>query len=148
MGLKQENFIREFCECFGNGSYDSRADVNKILSMMAEDVEWQLWVPGGPVIKGKPAIRAELERQKSFLCNNKCNIINILSSDTLVMTERKDDAVMYERDAPHHMVAVYALNEQGLIREWREYLDILDMTQKMGVSAESAASGRGTDSIN
>ncbi len=148
MGLKQESFIREFCECFGDGSYDSRADVDKVLSMMADDVEWQLWVPGGPVIKGKPAIRAELERQKTFLRNNKCNIRNIVSSDTVVMTERMDDAVMYGRDAPHFMVAVYVLNERGLIKEWREYLDIMDITQKMGVSVESAAAGRGADVIS
>lgn len=148
MGQKQEQFIREFCECFGDGSYESRADIDKVLSMMAEDVEWQLWVPGGPVIKGRAEIRAELERQKSFMRNNKCNIKNIVSSDTVVMTERTDDAVIYGRNAPHHMVAVYVLNEQGLIREWREYLDMVDLTQKMGVSVESAASGRGTDSID
>lgn len=148
MGQKQENFIREFCQLFGDGSYDSRADVDRIMSMMAEDVEWQLWVPGGPVIKGKADIRAELERQKSFMRNNKCNIINITSSDTVVMTERKDDAMLYGRDAPHHMVAVYVLNEQGLIKEWREYLDMIDLTQKMGVDVQTAASGRGGDTID
>ncbi|HLS99366.1 MAG: nuclear transport factor 2 family protein [Porticoccaceae bacterium] len=148
MGQKQEDFIREFCRCFGDGSYDSRADVDRILSMMAEDVEWQLWVPGGPVIKGKPAIREELERQKSFLRNNRCNIINITSSDTVVMTERKDDAMLYGRDAPHHMVAVFVLNDEGLIREWREYLDMMDLTRKMGVDLETAAEGRGSDSID
>lgn len=148
MGQQQEDFIREFCSCFGDGSYDSRADVDKILSMMAEDVEWQLWVPGGPIIKGRDNIRTELERQKSFLRNNKCNIINITSSGNVVMTERKDDAVMYGRDAPHHMVAVYVLDDQGLIREWREYLDMVDLTKKMGVDLEVAAAGRGEDSIS
>ena len=116
--------------------------------MMADDVEWQLWVPGGPIIKGKAAIREELERQKSFLRNNKCNIINITSSDTVVMTERKDDAMLYGRDAPHHMVAVFVLNDEGLIREWREYLDMMDLTKKMGVDLDTAAEGRGSDSID
>lgn len=148
MGKKQEDFIIEFCECFGDGSFESRADVDKILSMMAQDVEWQLWVPGGPIIKGKPAIKEELERQKTFLRQNKCNIINITSSDTVVMTERKDDAILYGRDAPHHMVAVFVLDENGLIKEWREYLDMVDLTQKMGVDLDAAASGKGSDTID
>jgi limonene-1,2-epoxide hydrolase len=147
LGKKQEDFIRAFCACFGDGSYECRADVDKILSMMAEDAEWQLWVPGGPVIKGHAALRAEFDRQKTFLRNNKCNIINIVSSDTVVMTERKDDAVIHGRDAPHHMVAVYVLNKDGLIQEWREYLDILDMTKKMGVSVDEAMSGKGADTV-
>jgi hypothetical protein len=46
------------------------------------------------------------------------------------------------------MVAVYVLNDQGLIREWREYLDMMDLTKKMGVDLEVAAEGRGDDSIN
>jgi limonene-1,2-epoxide hydrolase len=145
MGQIQEDFIREFCDCFGDGSYESRADIDKILSMMAEDAEWQIWVPGGPIIKGRENLRIEFERQKSFMRHNKCNIINIVSSDKVVMTERKDDAVLYGKNAPHHMVAVYVLNEQGLIKEWREYLDMLDLTQKMGVSVSGAAGGWGED---
>ena len=130
MGARQEAFIREFCECFGDGSYEKQADVDKVLSMMAQDAEWQLWVPGGPTIKGHAAIRAELERQKTYLRQNKCNIKNMLSNDTVVMTERVDDAVLFGRDAWHTMVAVYVLNADGLIQEWREYLDTADLAAK------------------
>ena len=148
MGQQQEDFIRRFCDCFGDGSYESRADVDQILDMMAEDAEWQLWMPGGPIIKGRENLRAEFERQKTFMRNNKCNILNITSSDTVVMTERKDDAIIYGRNAPHHMVAVYVLNEDGLIQEWREYLDMVDLTQKMGVTVDDAASAHGEDVIS
>lgn len=134
MAKPQEDFIREFCELWGDGSDSSRPQVDKILAMMAEDAEWQLWVPGGPTIKGREALRAEIERQMSFVTNNKCNIIHIVSSDTIVMTERADDAVTRGKPMPHCMVAVYELNEQGLISRWREYLDTEDLKQKSGTS--------------
>lgn len=148
MGLAQEKFIADFCDAWGDGTLERKPDVEKILSMMAEDAEWQLWVPGGPVIKGREDLRAEFERQKTFMRNNKCNIINITSSDTVVMTERKDDAIIYGRNAPHHMVAVYVLNEEGLIQEWREYLDMVDLTQKMGVTVDEAATAHGEDVVS
>lgn len=132
----QENFIREFCRLWGDGSDQSRPQVEKILSMMADDAEWQLWVPGGPVIKGKAALRNEIERQMSFATNNKLNILNIVSSDNVVMTERSDYAVVRGTPMPHSMVAVYELNDDGLISAWREYLDTADLAKKSGTSPQ------------
>jgi limonene-1,2-epoxide hydrolase len=134
MAQAQEDFIREFLDAWGDGSADSRPQVDKILDMMSDDAEWQLWVPGGPVIKGKDALRKEIERQMSFATQNKCNIINMLSSDRMVMTERSDYAVIRGVPMPHDMVAVYELNEAGLICAWREYLDTADLAKKSGVS--------------
>jgi limonene-1,2-epoxide hydrolase len=133
MGQLQEDFIREFCDAWGDGSDESRPDVEKILSMMSEDAVWQLWIPGGPVIKGRAALRKEIHAQMAYATNNKCNIVNILSSDSLVMTERADYAVIHGKEAPHSMVAVYELDHDGLIKSWREYLDMMDLNQKMGV---------------
>ena len=134
MGKLQEDFIQEFCDLWGDGSDSSRPQVDKILSMMTEDAEWQLWVHGGPIIKGREALRQEIERQMSFATNNKCNIIHMVSSDNIVMTERADQAVVRGKPMPHSMVAVYQLNDQGLISHWREYLDTEDLKQKSGIS--------------
>ena len=133
MGQVQEDFIQEFCDAWGDGSDESRPDVEKILSMMSEDAVWQLWIPGGPVIKGREALRKEIHTQMAYATNNKCNIVNMLSSDKLVMTERADYAVINGKEAPHAMVAVYELDQDGLIKSWREYLDMMDLNQKMGV---------------
>ena len=141
MGKKQEDFIVEFCGLWGDGSLEKKPDVEKILSMMAEDAEWQLWVPGGPVYRGKQALREEINRQVRIATNNKCNIIHMLSNDRMVMTERADTAVIFGKPCPHSMVAVYELNEDGLIVKWREYLDMADLTRKMGVSEEMAGAG-------
>ena len=141
MGKKQEDFIVEFCSLWGDGSLEKKPDVERILSMMAEDSEWQLWVPGGPVYRGKQVLREEINRQVRIATNNKCNIIHMLSNDRMVMTERADTAVIFGKPCPHSMVAVYELDEDGLIVKWREYLDMADLTRKMGVTEEMAGAG-------
>jgi limonene-1,2-epoxide hydrolase len=139
MGKVQEDFVREFCDAWGDGSSTNKPDVEKILSMMSEDARWQLWVPGGPEIRGRKALREEILRQISFASNNKCNIINMLSNDRMVMTERADDAIIFGKSCPHSMVAVYELDDQGLIKDWREYIDMDDLNRKMGVGDGAVA---------
>jgi limonene-1,2-epoxide hydrolase len=141
MGVVQEKFIREFCEAWGDGSFEKKPDVEKILSMMAEDAEWQLWVPGGPIVRGRAALREEIHRQIRIATNNKCNIVNVLSNDKMVMQERSDTAVILGRPCPHQMVAIYELDDAGLIKRWREYLDMADLTRKMGVDEKFAGAG-------
>jgi limonene-1,2-epoxide hydrolase len=141
MGLAQEKFIQEFCEAWGDGSLERKPDVEKILSMMSEDAEWQLWVPGGPIVRGRAALREEIHRQMRIATNNKCNIVNVLSSDTMVMQERSDTAVILGKPCPHQMVAIYELDPAGLIKRWREYLDMADLTRKMGVDEKFAGTG-------
>jgi limonene-1,2-epoxide hydrolase len=141
MGKQQEDFIAAFCDLWGDGSLEKKPQVEKILSMMSEDAEWQLWVPGGPVYKGKAALRDEINRQVRIATNNKCNIINVLSNDRMVMQERADTAVIFGKYCPHSMVAVYELDENGLIQKWREYIDMADLMQRMGVDAEMAGAG-------
>ena len=141
MGKRQEDFIVEFCNAWGDGSSQTKPNVEKIISMMAEDAEWQLWVPGGPVVRGRQALREEIERQVRIASHNKCNIVHVLSNDRMVMTERSDQAIIFGRDCPHQMVAVYELDEDGLILRWREYLDMADLTKKMGVDQQVAGHG-------
>jgi limonene-1,2-epoxide hydrolase len=141
MGVAQEKFIKEFCDAWGDGSLEKKPDVEKILSMMSEDAEWQLWVPGGPIVRGRAALREEIQRQIRIATNNKCNIVNVLSSDTMVMQERSDTAVILGKPCPHQMAAIYELDEAGLIKRWREYLDMADLTRKMGVDEKFAGTG-------
>ncbi|WP_296261211.1 MULTISPECIES: nuclear transport factor 2 family protein [unclassified Pseudomonas] len=136
MGLKQEQRVREFCQAWGDGTAGSRPAVEQILAMLSEDAVWQLWVPGGPVIRGREALRQEILRQMSYVTHNLCTIKHIVSSDSIVMTERDDYAVSGGRPMPHSMVAVFELDAQGLICAWREYLDTADLAQKKGVPLE------------
>jgi limonene-1,2-epoxide hydrolase len=137
MGQAQESFIREFCDLWGDGSLENKPQVEKILAMMSDDAEWQLWVPGGPTYRGKAELNQEIHRQMGYATNNKCNIINIVSNDHMVMTERSDWAVINGRPCPHSMVAIYELDENGLIKRWREYLDMADLMRKKGSDGDT-----------
>lgn len=136
MAEQQEQIIRRFCALWGDGSAETRPDVEAILSMLHNDIVWQLWVPGGPTIRGKTQLRSEIERQMSFSSHNKLNIINMLSSQNIVMTERDDFAIVHGVPMPHAMVAVFELDEAGLITAWREYLDTADLAKKSGRSPQ------------
>lgn len=137
MGQAQETFIREFCDLWGNGTLEQKPQVEKILAMMSPDAVWQLWVPGGPIIRGREALRKEILRQIAYATHNKCNIVHMTSTDSIVMTERSDYAVIHGKPCPHQMVAVYELDAQGLIKAWREYLDTADLARKQGLSPDA-----------
>ena len=134
----EQQLIEDFCKAWGDGSDASRPDVDMIISMFAEDAEWQLWVPGGPTIKGREALSQEIRRQMQYATNNKCNTILSVSSKTVVMQERSDWAVMRGRPCPHQMIAIYELDEQGMISRWREYINMADLDRKRGVKASEA----------
>lgn len=136
MALEHEKFILDMLAAWGDGTDGSRPDVDRIMATFADDAVWQLWVPGGPVIEGRDALRKEIERQMSYVTHNRCTTRNIVSSDRLVMTERDDYCISNGVPMPHSMVAVYELNEQGLISAWREYLDTADLAKKKGVALD------------
>ncbi len=141
MGKLQEDTVARFMALWGDGTAGRKPDIDGILAMMTEDAEWQLWVPGGPVVRGKAALREEIERQIRIATNNKCTVVNVVSNERMVMQERSDFAIILGKPCPHQMVAIYELDEQGLISRWREYLDMADLTRKMGVGEEFAAAG-------
>ena len=75
MPQKEQQIVLEFCNAWGDGA-TARPDVNKIISMFAEDGVWQLWVPGGPTIMH-------------------CGITKMISSGSIVVTERLDHFTMH-----------------------------------------------------
>jgi limonene-1,2-epoxide hydrolase len=134
----EQQLVEDFCDAWGDGSDASRPDVDQIVNMLAEDAEWQLWSPGGPTIRGRDALRAEILRQMQYATNNKCNTIHAVSNSRVVMQERSDWAVLVGRPCPHQMIAVYELNEDGSISRWREYINMADLDRKRGVNANVA----------
>ena len=130
MGQAQETIVRTFCDAWGDET--RRADVDRIVSMFAEDGYWALYVPGGPVIRGRAALRAEIERQLGYVQATHCGIQHMVSNDHMVMTERLDHFTKNGKRANHALVAVYELDDQGLITAWREYFDTLDLARQTG----------------
>src|SRR5882757_4551520 len=85
MPQKEEQIVVEFCNAWGDGA-TARPDVNKIISMFAEDGVWQLWVPAGPTFKGRDALRSEIDRQCGFSTFMHCGITKMVSSGRNVVT--------------------------------------------------------------
>ena len=128
MGTREELIVREFCDAWGQGRRDP--DVEKIVSMFAPDGYWQLYMPSGPKIQGRAALRAEVLRQMSYVDKPECNIVHVFSSDDTVVTERRDYFTKNGVRALHYLTAIFELDGAGLITAWREYFDTYDLAQQ------------------
>jgi limonene-1,2-epoxide hydrolase len=140
MPQKEQQIVVEFCNAWGDGA-TARPDVNKIISMFAEDGVWQLWVPGGPVIKGRASLRSEIERQCGFSSFMHCGITKILSSGQTVVTERVDHFTMHGIRVEHALMAIYEIDAGGKIAAWREYFDTADIGKQLGMTPDAVIGG-------
>jgi limonene-1,2-epoxide hydrolase len=130
MGAAQEAIVMRFMELWGDGTIE-HPDVDAIVSMFAEDAVWQLWVPGGPSLRGRTAIRRDIERQVTFARFMQCGLTHIASSDRVVFTERLDTFRSGTLTVHHALVAVFELESDGLISSWREYFDPGDVNRQL-----------------
>ena len=130
MGQRQEAVVREFLAAWGDEQH--RPDVDKIVSMFAPDGQWTLYVPNGPVIRGRDALRAEIERQLGYVSWTHCGLVNIVSDDRRVVTERADRFCKNGHVVSHALMAIYELDADGLITDWREYFDTWDLARQSG----------------
>lgn len=150
MAQRQEDIIRRFLAAWGDEQH--RPDVDTIVSMFAPDGQWTLYVPNGPVIRGREALRAEIERQLGYVAWTECGLLHIVSDERRVVTERSDRFCKNGRVVRHELMAVYELDGDGLITDWREYFDTWDLAQQSGstpgqlsgleAAAEAGAGGR------
>jgi limonene-1,2-epoxide hydrolase len=134
----EQIFVETFCEAWGDGTPTSRPDVDRIIAMMSPEAEWRLWVPGGPLVEGRDALRAEINRQIVYSGHNRCNTVSAVSNPRVVIQERSDWAVLIGKPCPHQMIAIYELDDAGLIVRWREYINMADLDRKRGVKAQVA----------
>lgn len=140
MAESQERIVREFCAAWGDGT-DRAPDVDAIVEMFAEDGAWHVSMPKGPVIRGRAAIRAEIERQTKFATRMQCGIDRIISHGSTVMTERLDHFTMHDVRVAHALVAVYDLDDSGRIVSWREYFDTADIGEQLGMKPDQVMNG-------
>ena len=135
-----EQIVREFCDAWGDGKTRT-PKIDLIIEMFAEDGEWRLWLPGGPVIKGRAALRAEIERQCEFSTYLQCGITKIVASGSTVVTERVDHFTMHDIRVEHALMAIYDLDAEGKITSWREYFDTADIAAQLGMSPDKVMDG-------
>jgi len=135
-----EAIVTQFCDAWGTDAAPV-PNVDLIVEMFAEQGEWVLWVPGGPTITGRAAIRAEIDRQLTFSSNMRCGTTRMTSSGSTVMTERLDHFTMRGIRVAHALVAVFDLDDTGKILSWREYFDTADIGRQLGMAAEAVIDG-------
>jgi limonene-1,2-epoxide hydrolase len=130
VGAAEEAVVTEFMDAWGDGARRD-PDVEKIVSMVSDDIVWQLWVPGGPTLHGPDAIRADIERQLGFATFMRCGPVHVASSGRVVFTERTDEFRSRDRVVHHHLVAVFEVDDDGKIAAWREYFDPEDVNRQL-----------------
>jgi limonene-1,2-epoxide hydrolase len=126
----EETIVAEFMDAWGDGATRD-PDVEKIVSMLSDDIVWQLWVPGGPTLHGPDAIRADIERQLGFATFMRCGPVHVASNGRVVFTERTDEFRSRDRVVQHHLVAVFEIDDNGKIAAWREYFDPEDVNRQL-----------------
>jgi limonene-1,2-epoxide hydrolase len=139
MGAKQEAQVLELLELFHADNFTP--NLARAASLFAEDASYQIQVPSRPPVYGRDAIVAELSRQALDYKDCECEILTVVSNDRTVVTERVDHVTMLHNDVrvSNPLLAIFELNDDGLIVAWREYWDALSLCGRMGVSPEDMA---------
>lgn len=130
MGAAEEAVVTAFMAAWGDGT-QTEPDLNTILPMFTDDAVWQLWVPGGPTLRGRGAIKADIGRQLGFATHMRCGSIAMASNDRQVFTERVDRFISKGVQIDHHLVAVFDISVDGRIAAWREYFDPEDVNRQI-----------------
>jgi limonene-1,2-epoxide hydrolase len=100
-----------------------RQDIDAVMSHIADDIVWHSHV-GSPVVRGKAAMRAFLERMAAGVTDIRWRVQFHSISGNRIFMEGVDDFVMADTKRrvaiPYLGVMVF---RSGLISEWRDYFD-------------------------
>ena len=85
---ESEQLVLDFIHAF----YGQHIDIDAATALMADDFIWQLHVPLSPVVVGRDAARAELEKHNSLSTGmvEGSEIRTIVSDGDTVVVERVD----------------------------------------------------------
>lgn len=130
----KETVVLDFLANF----HASTLDIGKVRAALADDARYQPVVPLSEPVSGADAICAELERQYKIYADCECNLLNIASNGKTVFTERVDKCRQLADDSVTvvHVTGVFDVDANDKITWWREYWDVLDIADQIGVPAE------------
>ena len=118
---------------FVHAAYGEHMDVDTMTALMADDFVWQLNVPLSPIIRGRDAARAELEKHNQLASGmvEGSEIRTVVSNDDTVVVERLDVNMIAGRRVSFHVTAIFEVRD-GAIACWREYWDTGDIARQLG----------------
>ncbi|MDZ5455122.1 MULTISPECIES: nuclear transport factor 2 family protein [Azohydromonas] len=129
-----EAIVRRFIDAFRE-SWPQ--DLDAALAPLADDAYYQIAVPAFAPVRGRDAIKAELELMRQSVTDQRHDMKAVAASGNTVFTERCDWSFRNGRWVPVPLVAVFELNDAGQITAWREYLDPGHVAKLHGMSMEA-----------
>ncbi|OMC23332.1 limonene-1,2-epoxide hydrolase family protein [Mycobacterium colombiense] len=119
---------------FIHAAYGQSMDIDAMTALMAEDFVWQLHVPLSPIVRGRDAARAELEKHITLSTGmiEGSEIRTIVSDGDTVVVERVDVNAMNGVTVTFHVTALFEVRD-GAITHWREYWDTTHIAQQLGI---------------
>ncbi len=131
---RNEKIVRDYLAIF----HAAAPDFDALQAFLADDASYVALVPAVKPVVGAAAIRTAMEKQYQTYHDCDCEIHAIAATDPYVFTERSDHVTLHHdgRRVSSRVNAVFKLNADGKIAEWREYWDSEDILGQMGVSRE------------
>jgi len=130
--MKNEN--EQIVLDFIHAAYGERMDIDAMTALMADDFVWQLHVPLSPVVVGRDAARAELEKHNTLATGmiEGSEIRTVVSSGDTVVVERVDVNAMNGVAVTFNVTAIFEVRD-GAISHWREYWDTSHVARQLGI---------------
>ena len=127
---ESEQLVLDFIHAF----YGQHIDIDAATGLMADDFVWQLHVPLSPVVVGRDAARAELEKHNSLSTGmvEGSEIRTIVSDGDTVVVERVDVNTMNDVAVSFNVTAIFEVRD-GAITHWREYWDTSHVARQLGI---------------
>ncbi|MDT5118814.1 MAG: limonene,2-epoxide hydrolase [Mycobacterium sp.] len=127
---ESEQLVLDFIHAF----YGQHIDIDAATALMADDFVWQLHVPLSPVVVGRDAARAELEKHNSLSTGmvEGSEIRTIVSDGDIVVVERVDVNTMNDVAVSFNVTAIFEVRD-GAITHWREYWDTSHVARQLGM---------------
>jgi limonene-1,2-epoxide hydrolase len=119
---------------FLHAAYGETMDIDAMTALMADDFVWQLHVPLSPVVVGRDAARAELEKHNTLSTGmiEGSEIRAIVSKGDTVVVERVDVNAMNGVAVTFYVTAIFEVRD-GAITQWREYWDTAHVARQLGI---------------
>ena len=133
-GVAAKNETEQLVLAFIDAFYGQHIDIDAATALMADDFVWQLHVPLSPVVVGRDAARAELEKHNSLSTGmvDGSEIRTIVSDGDTVVVERVDVNTMNDVAVSFNVTAIFEVRD-GAITHWREYWDTSHVARQLGI---------------
>jgi limonene-1,2-epoxide hydrolase len=133
-GVAAKNETEQLVLDFIHAFYGQHIDIDAATALMADDFVWQLHVPLSPVVVGRDAARAELEKHNSLSTGmvEGSEIRTIVSDGDTVVVERVDVNTVNDVAVSFNVTAIFEVRD-GAITHWREYWDTSHVARQLGI---------------